>query len=189
MDSSRINWRLCAVSFIATASVALSSGCGTDAKTIRGTVVRTIDGDTLIVDTKGKETKIRLAGIDAPELHQEGGPESFFFLTEMIDHQAVKVVWDKKDLYGRTVGTVFNSSNMNINEAMVAHGQAWFYVQYGSKFPQYREDERAARAEKKGLWRNENPEPPWQFRREHKMPKKLYKRWNATGVEYLRDTD
>lgn len=72
-----------------------------------GTVVKVADGDTLTVDLNGKETKIRLCGVDAPEQQQALGKESKAFLQKLTLGKEVAVTEIEKDRYGRTVAEVF----------------------------------------------------------------------------------
>ena len=73
---------------------------------ITGKVVKVSDGDTIwVLDTK-KKVKVRLLGIDAPEIKQAFGEESRMILARLIKKQNVIVVGDGKDRYGRLIGKV-----------------------------------------------------------------------------------
>ncbi|MCL2335223.1 MAG: thermonuclease family protein, partial [Endomicrobia bacterium] len=70
------------------------------------------------------------------------------------------------DQYKRSVGRVF-LDGADINRMMVEEGFAWVYPQY-CKIPERAEWEKlqkTARADKKGLWRENNPTPPWKWRK------------------------
>ena len=71
--------------------------------------------------------------------------------------------WKKKDRYGRIIGEVMIGSR-HINLEMVQDGMAWHYKQY-SKSKELAEAEDLARKEKKGLWVDKEPVPPWEFRK------------------------
>jgi len=73
---------------------------------ITGKVVKVSDGDTIwVLDTK-KKVKVRLLGIDAPEIKQAFGEESKMILVGLIEKQNVIVVGNNKDRYGRLIGKV-----------------------------------------------------------------------------------
>ena len=96
------------------------------------------DGDTIAVKKteNNKETgnliKVRLYGIDAPELNQDYGYASKEFLIKLIRGKTVRIEGNKNDRYGRVLGTVYYN-NENINERMVATGNAWWYEKYDKK--------------------------------------------------------
>lgn len=107
-----------------------------------------------------KQIKIRLFGIDAPELKQPYGKKSKQFLSNLIAGQIVEVKENGNDRYGRTIGTV-SLNGEDINAQMVESGYAWAYRRFSKK---YAPKESAAKFEKRGLWRDD-PIPPWVFRR------------------------
>ena len=76
------------------------------------------DGDTINITThNNKKVKIRLYGIDAPELKQPFGEQSQLCLEEMIKNQNISYIPRNKnkstDKYGRTVAVIFKG-NTNI---------------------------------------------------------------------------
>jgi len=80
----------------------------TVAAELLGKVVGVSDGDSIVVlDAQKRQNRIRLAGIDAPELKQPFGQASKRSLSELVFGKQVRVQWDKKDQYGRIVGQVF----------------------------------------------------------------------------------
>lgn len=88
-------------------------------------VASVIDGDTF-VDEKGE--KIRLIGINAPEIGEKCYEESKEKLKEMIEKKYVKIVYDvkKKDKYNRTLAYVF-INDLNVNLIMIKEGYAIVY--------------------------------------------------------------
>jgi endonuclease YncB( thermonuclease family) len=96
------------------------------AKSITGVVTSVYDGDTIKIGS----TNIRLDGIDAPELAQTYGIQSRDNLRSLVNGQTVTVYYSKIDKYGRTVGSVFNNSCVNVNLQQVRTGSAWHYKQY-----------------------------------------------------------
>ena len=149
--------------------------CDALAATLAGRVVGVSDGDTVTVLTaENRQYKIRLSGIDAPEKKQAFGARSKETLSRQIFGQAVTVEWTKTDRYGRIVGKV-EIGGVDANLGQVREGSAWVYTQYLRELPAedrklYLDAEREAKSERRGLWRDTDPEPPWQWRhdlREH----------------------
>ena len=140
------------------------------ADTLSGRVVAVHDGDTItVLDTNRTQHKIRLAGIDAPELKQAFGSRSKQNLSSLIYNRQVTVDWQKHDRYGRTVGVVLVDGH-DVNLEQVRAGMAWWYRQYArDQSPAdrrlYEAAENDARTAKRGLWVDANPVPPWKWRR------------------------
>ena len=134
-----------------------------------GKVTRVLDGDTLEA-SNGKEKKtIRLAGVDAPEKSQPFGPESRAWLERESQGQEVRVVESGRDRYGRTIGAVFLGRRW-FNRELVARGFAMHYAAY-SNDPGLAAAEQEARAARRGLWADDEPIPPWDWRKQdHKEP-------------------
>ncbi|EKE6653183.1 thermonuclease family protein [Salmonella enterica subsp. enterica serovar Bredeney] len=120
--------------------------------TLTGRVVRVIDGDTVVVLTApATEVRIRLAGIDAPEKGRGG-----------------EISGDSRDRYGRTLGTIW-ADGRDINAELVCGGMAWAYrVRNEVQNPAYLQCENTAREQKKGLWQEPSPVPPWQWRKQRR---------------------
>lgn len=130
------------------------------------------DGDTLTVRrTSGDVVKVRLYGVNAPELAQPGGTEARDYLREMLaDEETVDVRTMDTDRYGRVVGRV-QHGDVDINAALLDAGQAWVYPQYCRSVIPCAEwvvmTIRAALAQR-GLWAAGMPQPPWDWRLERK---------------------
>ena len=159
----------------------LALACTANAETITGLVVSVSDGDTItVLDANKVQHKIRLAGIDAPEKKQAFGNRSKESLSALAFDKTVNVETDKQDRYGRQVGKVL-VNGQDVNLVQVERGMAWFYRQYQrEQSPNdrrlYEAAEDAARADKRGLWRDAEPLPPWEFRHNKIKPFK-----NSTG--------
>jgi micrococcal nuclease len=67
------------------------------------------------------------------------------------------------DRYGRTIGMV-TIDGINVNEELLKAGLAWHYKTY-DKNPAWAKLEEEARKNKKGLWLQPNPIPPWEWRK------------------------
>lgn len=124
------------------------------------------DGDTITIQRGKHNTRVRLAGIDAPEKKQAYGDASLQLLTRLIHGKQIYLIETDHDKYGRTVGVIFlrdGTAYRNINLAMVEAGAAWNYTQYalGSA---YADAEQRARTARRGLWAQPSPTPPWDYR-------------------------
>jgi endonuclease YncB( thermonuclease family) len=140
------------------------------AETLTGRVVRITDGDTIVVlDADKVQHKIRLQGIDAPERRQAFGTKSKEHLSDLVAGKTVEVDYSKYDRYGRVLGIVLvNGEDANLEQ--VEAGMAWHYKKYqGEQSPsdrvKYSDAELEARRQKIGLWHDQNPVPPWDYRR------------------------
>lgn len=126
-----------------------------------GKVVKVTDGDTITILTGDKkQVKIRLNGIDAPELKQDFGRAAREHLASMIAGKFVSVKEHGQDRYKRVLGTI-SLDGVDINEKMVKDGYAWAFVKYSKK---YTKQEAQARGSKVGLWQDQEPIAPWEFR-------------------------
>ena len=150
-------------------TIALALACTVNAETITGQVVGVADGDTItVLDVDKVQHKIRLAGIDAPEKKQPFGNRSKESLSDLVFDKTVNVETEKRDRYGRQIGKVL-VNGQDVNLVQVERGMAWFYRQYQrEQSPNdrrlYEAAEDAAKAGKRGLWRDTEPVPPWDFR-------------------------
>jgi len=140
------------------------------ADSLTGKVVKITDGDTLyVLDANYKDHKIRLAGIDAPERRQAYGLASRKHLLSIVAGKQVRVEYQKRDRYGRIVGKVL-LDGIDVCLEQVKVGFAWHYKKYQHEQSAedrelYADAENKARNERLGLWRENNPNPPWEFRR------------------------
>ncbi len=136
---------------------------------VQGTVVAVYDGDTISLQAANdKLYSIRLRGIDAPENNQSFGKESWESLTKLISGKEVTVVIHKKDIYDRYVGSVYYQGR-DVSLLQIEAGWAWHFKKYADEQTaesrqKYADAEQKARTEKIGLWKSENPQPPWEHR-------------------------
>ena len=129
-------------------------------------VIKIIDGDTFTVLSAGRPEKIRLFGIDCPEKNQAYGEEAKNFTSKFIKGKTIKIVPVTFDLYGRSVSIVYIDGKC-INEELLKAGLAWHFERY-SKKPKWKELCRKAKLNKSGLWLEDNPTPPWEYRKKRK---------------------
>lgn len=131
-----------------------------------GECVYVYDGDTVLVDAAGKKTKIRLYGIDAPELSQEFGDKSRALLSRLIEKKKITVSVTGEDKYGRLIGVVF-FDGMDVNALMLKNGAAWHYKDF-DRSAEYAGLESLARKERLGLWSTRSIMAPWEYRKQNK---------------------
>ena len=127
---------------------------------------RVVDGDTIHIN----QTKIRLHGIDAPEMKQtcrtsEGKEQMCGVLAKqalqrLVQGQEVTCKGDKRDRYKRLIAVCYVGP-ININKQMVVDGWAMAYRKYSKD---YVSEETLAKSRREGLWRG-TFEPPWEWRR------------------------
>lgn len=147
--------------------IAASMSCG--AESWSGKCVGISDGDTLTVLHDGTGEKIRLWGVDAPEKDQPYSNVSKKALSALCYDKAVTVNPVELDQYGRTVAVLeLPDYTCTVNEAMVYYGLAWWYRHYAPENTRLRDFEAEARQAKRGLWADDNPVPPWDYRRNQK---------------------
>ena len=126
--------------------------------------IQVIDGDTIRAEVKGKEIKIRLVEIDAPEMNQPFGAQSKNFLNRLLYEKDVTLIAQGEDRYGRVLGNLF-SNELNVNMLMVKFGFAWVYDEYAKNSSLYKYQDQA-KAENLGLWRAKDPIAPWVWRKQ-----------------------
>ena len=133
-------------------------------------VLKVIDGDTIYIKSDSGRKKVRLRHIDAPELRQSYGKEAKIFLDNELDDKKIIVNSDYKDRYGRDIGDVFiysKNESIYINAKLIKSGNAWVYKTYREN-TYLMNLENFARDNKLGLWKDESPIKPWEFRRKNK---------------------
>ena len=141
-----------------------------NAKTIEGLVVGVADGDTITLLDQQKNTyKIRLQGIDAPEKKQAFGEKSKQSLHDLVHGKQVHVEYDKEDKYGRTVGKV-TLGDLDVCLQQLVLGMAWHYKKYQNEQSAndravYSDTELKSKSLRLGLWADDTPMPPWEFRK------------------------
>lgn len=126
-------------------------------------------------EKKITQYKIRLFGIDAPEMGQAFGKQSKKMLSDLIFNKTILIEPTGIDIYKRLIANIY-LNNVWINSKMIELGRAWAYRQY------LNDDflvniEKAARAKKIGIWSLDKQEqiPPWSWRKNNKNFLKINK--------------
>ena len=172
---------LYAIKLVVLASVVLAISGYPDPAAARaqvrsGVVTRVIDGDTVWVKPTtrspgakaGEILKVRIVGIDAPEICQPGGPQALAALRGHVLGQTVTLTSPSsrsQDDYGRVLATI-DKQGEDVGRWMVQRGQAWSYS-YRSKPGPYAAEQAQARAAGTGLFAQRAPENPRNFRKRH----------------------
>ena len=120
------------------------------------------DGDTFTcLDTVGKQQKVRISEIDAPELGQPYGRDARDTLAELIFGKSLAVIPIRSTADGLVICKV-SVDGKDIGREMVVAGAAWTESQSESPLTK---DQQDAQDSKQGLWTDASPTPPWEFRK------------------------
>ena len=114
-------------------------------------VVKVYDGDTITVLYNNKKVKVRLYGIDAPELKQSYGKQARDYLSNIVLNKDITLKIYNKDVYGRQVAEVIYN-NVNINQLLVKTGNVYVYTKYNNELNVYVPLEQYAKQNKLGVW-------------------------------------
>lgn len=132
-------------------------------ESIQALVIGVYSGDTIVVSIDNKkQLKVRLDGIDCPEIDQEYGDSAKLATVVLCFKKTVRIEKVGVDTYGRTLAFVY-VGDICLNKELVRLGLAWHYKQYNDD-PELAQLEVDARKNKMGLWKQGNPEAPWDFR-------------------------
>jgi len=148
--------------------------CMQNQKEVYVKVVDVIDGDTIVVDMNGKLERVRLIGVDTPELKvernkpyeydnitdvtllTEWGWKAREFAEKWLEGKIVKLEFDEltgyRDKYGRILAYVYVNGT-DFNALLLEKGLARVYVIKFKKLEYYMKLEKRAFDERVGLWR------------------------------------
>jgi endonuclease YncB( thermonuclease family) len=145
----------------------------TQSEELRLRVVKVTDADTFTGepldsarnrDSARSAVKIRVVEIDAPEKRQPGGLGARQFAEAQLFGHVVRVEATGADRYGRTLGRVTLPDGTDYGEKLVRFGWAWRYDKY-SDSERLAALQAEARAKRRGLWKQSDPIPPWEWRK------------------------
>ncbi len=132
------------------------------------------DGDTLrVFATDGEEIKLRFACVDAPEIKQKRGKDSRDHLRSLLRKEGMKVKLDitDTDRYGRKVAVLYLLNGKAVQTLQVKDGKVFGYDRYKSDCPIWNEikkGETIAKNRKSGVWGDNPPQYPWEWRKKNR---------------------
>jgi micrococcal nuclease len=143
--------------------------CATACFAWQGVVTHVSDGDTLWVKplSRHKVVKIRILGIDAPEICQLWGQHALRALQSVTLGRNVQVMGSHTDAYGRLIAHIFIQGR-DVGAWMVLHGHAWSYA-FKSHRGFYDAEQMIAQSMQAGLFVNPQALQPRLFRRRFGM--------------------
>lgn len=138
------------------------------AATLQAKVVEVPTGNTLVVSNTNRSVRVRLKSVAPPEAGQPFSEAARDHLKALVLDKAVVVDYTHL-VNGYLEARVFLNT-IDIGSQMLRDGAAWYdhatdYELTESDRDLYAQCEQAARAEKRGLWHDESPLAPWEYRR------------------------
>lgn len=135
---------------------------------ITGKVTTVVDGTTVEVRTADNQVyKVRLSGIESPELTQEYGDDAKKLLEKLVLEKSVAVKIIGKDRWGRYLGEMMIDGKVDPRIELLKQGLAWTTEKNPS--PDLEGYRAKAQQRGKGLWKQADPTPPWIYRRQQSM--------------------
>lgn len=149
-------------------------------KTISAIPFYVSDGDTANFKTEYGIVDVRYWGVDTPESEWPGRWPAQAYSADAKrynqkqlgngkDEGTVTIHFTGDKTYKRCVGEVFvNGKSLSLG--LIENGYGWWNAKYAPSYVELKQAQAKAMNSKKGLWSDENPETPWDYRRRH--PKK-----------------
>lgn len=155
---------MCLVLFCVFASV---TGATVKAASLYGKVIEVNSGDVITIFNLNRPVRVKLLGVDAPELNQAFGDVAKKHLYDLLFDKSVLVHYSgiaaDQSLTGRVL-----LNDADIGAQMIRDGAAWLDPNNMDRLSAterdvYQQSEMAARSERRGLWQQANPTAPWEF--------------------------
>ena len=135
---------------------------------LSGKVIKIVDGDTYDILLDNLTTKrIRMEGIDAPERGMPFYKVAKDYLGSVCFGKVVNIQQTGTDRYGRIIGKSFLADGKELGLLLIEAGYAWHFKKYSSDV-KLANAEMEAREKRLGLWIDENPMAPWEWRKKRK---------------------
>jgi len=137
------------------------------ASSLVGQVIEVNSGDTITILNLNRPVRVRLLGVDAPELDQAFGDVAKKHLADLVFNKSVLVEYagisGDHSLNGRVL-----LDGADVGAQMIRDGAAWADPGNEHRLSDtdrevYQRSEDAARSERRGLWQEEYPIAPWEF--------------------------
>ena len=137
------------------------------AASLFGKVIEVNSGDVITISNLNRPVRVKLLGVDAPEMDQTFGDVSKKHLADLVFDKSVLVEYSGISADSSLTGRVL-LNDADIGAQMIRDGAAWFDVNNVSRLSVpdreiYQQSEVAARIERRGLWQAEHPTAPWEF--------------------------
>ncbi|XP_078150810.1 putative staphylococcal-like nuclease CAN3 [Carex rostrata] len=116
-----------------------------------------------------KECRVRLKGIDAPEMGMAYGQEAKNALIDLVGGKSLQLVVYGNDQYGRLLADLYIGNHF-VQEHLLKEGHVWHY-NFFDKRMEFARWQLEAQVSRKGLWANPNPQSPWDFKSEERKKK------------------
>ncbi len=161
--------RLSKIIFLAFLTLLLSISCS-NSQALKCT--RVVDGDTIVLNNG---ERVRLIGVDTPETKHPRKPVEYYgkeasaFTKRMVEGKEVRLEydWQKRDKYDRLLAYVYLKDGTFLNAEIVKQGYGHAYTKFPFKYlEQFRQYEKEARENKRGLWANKDPDKETKYTRE-----------------------
>jgi micrococcal nuclease len=136
----------------------------------KGKITKVYDGETFWVKMEnGDIDSVKLWGVDCPELEQQYGVAAQKNLESHINRE-ISMEYKTRDKNNFMLAIVSyktkNNEEIILNQMLIEQGYAW-----KNKFTDDKKLEKLQKQAEKnnaGLWRNSDPTPPWEWRKQHK---------------------
>ena len=141
-----------------------------NAASLYGKVIEVNSGDVITISNLNRPVRVKLLGVDAPEMDQAFGDVARKHLADLIYNKSVLVEYagisGDHSLNGRVL-----LEGADVGAQMIRDGAAWVDPGNEHRLSEtdrevYEQSELAARLEGRGLWQQDNPVPPWEFAKE-----------------------
>jgi micrococcal nuclease len=143
----------------AAAALVACAGATSGGPVRRATVTSVVDGDTIHVALDGHDEKVRLIGIDTPEMGQCGAAKATALARKLAGGATVTLIADPtqatRDRYNRLLAYVVLPTHRDLGYEELAHGYGHVYV-YDRPFKRlssYRRGERFGKSQRDSIWR------------------------------------
>lgn len=134
-------------------------------ETIEGKVIGILDGDTYdLLNDSNRTVRIRMEGIDAPERGMPFYQVAKKQLSSLCFGKKVTVQITQAGRDQRKIGFTYLSDRTELSHEMIRAGLAWHFKRYNDD-PDLAMLEKEARKERRGLWKDPHPLPPWEIRK------------------------
>lgn len=143
------------------------------------TVIAVPAGDVLSLERAGESARVRLWGIDAPEAGQPFAEEAAARVKELVLGKTVKAEVITQDTAGMNVARVTYGQELDLAETLVAEGLAWWDQRRANEARALKLGNAEAIREKRGLWADDAPLAPWDYRLSHDLEDFAYAGGNA----------